>query len=377
MPTQQEVQFYRDKYQRFSFHKLQWSLAISLFTGVLTAPAELVKTRSQLLQEGRVVHGWNQYRGVPSIRLIYEVVDSGAGVRGLWKGLDTVIVKSLATGFSRTYLWCLIYNYTNPDPRRIFFILLKGARYWPAVSLSNFMTGFAVGVAVNPFEIVYTRQVTDSILPAQTRRNYTSFLNGLLRVNSEGALFRGAVANGISVGLLLGSLSSFYDYLKEYYYYFFGPTHWLRPMILVPTSLLACLVSLPFDNIKTRFHVMQALPDGRMPYNNVFDAFSKIMVFEGNRSKYSNYFAYHTGFASYLAKIYFSLLSGVYMSDYAFRQNYVEGELIEMGDYQTSPYVKVIAHEPYNRSETLKIYLDKKPDKEYFLNPEKTKSFKI
>ena len=117
MPTQAEVEFLRQKHQQFSPHKLSWSVLISLSTNVVLAPLEFIKVRSQLMQEGRVIHGASLNRGVPAIKLVYEVVDSGAGLRGLYKGFDTLIMRGLVQGSTRPMLWCSIFNYLNPDPR--------------------------------------------------------------------------------------------------------------------------------------------------------------------------------------------------------------------------------------------------------------------
>ena len=134
------------------------------------------------------------------------------------------------------------------------------------------------GVITNPVDIVYNRQVADSLYPSHLARNYSSFIDGLTKVHLEGSLFRGAVASGLSCGMLLGSMSNFYDFNKEYWYWFFGATEWLRPIILLPTALLGMGLSLPFDNIKVRFHTMTPLPNGEMPYKGVFDCFSSVRI---------------------------------------------------------------------------------------------------
>jgi len=117
MPTQSEVEYFREKFQGFSTHKLKWSILIGTTTGVLSLPFELLKVRAQLLQEGRVIHGFSVNRGVPTFKMFYEIIDSGAGVRGLWKGLDTALVRSIYGSGLRTFLWCHIYNKLNKDPR--------------------------------------------------------------------------------------------------------------------------------------------------------------------------------------------------------------------------------------------------------------------
>lgn len=239
------------------------------------------------------------------------------------------------------------------------------------------MTGFTYGYLINIFDLVYNRTVSNEIFPQKNRRNYQNLIDGLRQASKENVLFRGGLASAISYGLFFGSISPIYDFLKEYYYNFFGAAAWLRPSCLFATTLAGCYLSLPFDNIKTRMHVMSPLPDGRMPYTGVFDAFHKILCYECNWSKYSNFHAFHTGFLPYFLKMYFSLLIGVYVSDYAFRENYREGELIERGDYYRGAYVKNIAHYPYNKSETIKRVQAVEPSKEYFINERKSGSFKI
>jgi hypothetical protein len=65
---------------------MSYSIFIGLVSNFLTAPLELVKVRAQLIQEGRKLHGWGSERGAPSVRIFNEIVESGAGLRGLWTG---------------------------------------------------------------------------------------------------------------------------------------------------------------------------------------------------------------------------------------------------------------------------------------------------
>jgi hypothetical protein len=162
-------------------------------------------------------------------------------------------------------------------------------------------------VITNPIDIIYNRQVADGLYPKGLQRNYTSFLDGLQKIHAEGALLRGAMASGLSYGLLVGGISNFYDYMKEYFYWWFGPTTWLRPFILIPTTALACALYLPFDNIKTRFHTMTPLPNGEMPYKNTFDAFFKIFKYEASTSKYSSVLAFANGGMAAFWKLFISL----------------------------------------------------------------------
>jgi len=80
------VEYYRTKHQKFTTYKMKWSMFISLVTNMITAPLELLKVRAQLLQEGRRLHGYGLDRGVPTVRVFNEIIESGYGLRSLWKG---------------------------------------------------------------------------------------------------------------------------------------------------------------------------------------------------------------------------------------------------------------------------------------------------
>lgn len=199
----------------------------------------------------------------------------------------------------------------------------------------------------------------------------------MLKCCSEGVLFRGALANGISLGILYSFSVPIYDYLKEWIYWFLGPASYLRPTALLTTTSIACALAIPFDNIKTRLHVMTKLPDGRLPYLSIRDAFSKIFTYECNVEKYSSVFAFQTGYTPYLLRTYITMLMGIYISDKAFRQNYQETEHLETGEYSKLPFVKDFPHNPINRYETLKECVSVTPKKKYFTDKSKTSSFEL
>ena len=150
---------------------------------------------------------------------------------------------------------------------------------WPVASFASFLGGFFAGVVNNPIDLVYNRQAADALMPNHLKKGYSSFFDGLTKCHIEGVLTRGAVASGVASGLLLASMSNVYDFAKEFLYWFFGPTSWLRPLILIPTAALGTFCYLPFDNIKVRMHNMTLMPNGEMPYKSMMDAFGKVFLF--------------------------------------------------------------------------------------------------
>ena len=122
--------------------------------------------------------------------------------------------------------------------------------------------GLAGGILSNPFEILFTRMQVDEMYPEQCRRNYKSFLDGLVKVSEEGALFRGSIANGLKLAGILVAAGGAYDWMKENAYYFFGPISAVRILSTTAGVVTATALSMPFDTIKTRLHTMRPLPNG-------------------------------------------------------------------------------------------------------------------
>lgn len=144
---------------------------------------------------------------------------------------------------------------------------------------AGILGGFTAGLVTNPIDIVFNRMQVDELYPEQARRNYRGFVDGLYRTMEEGALMRGATANGLKLAMLCSTMTGVFDVCKENSYYFFGP-HWINRLW---STVVACLVgtvaSMPFDHIRTRLHTMRPLPNGVMPYEGVFDCFLKVCFF--------------------------------------------------------------------------------------------------
>ena len=88
--------------------------------------------------------------------------------------------------------------------------------------------------------------------PERARRNYKSFIDGFIKASEEGALFRGALANGLKLGGMVAVASGCYDYMKENMFYFFGPITLNRIVGTSAGVIAATLLSMPFDAVATR-----------------------------------------------------------------------------------------------------------------------------
>jgi solute carrier family 25 oxoglutarate transporter 11 len=125
--------------------------------------------------------------------------------------------------------------------------------------------------------------------PEKARRNYKHFLDGFYKSAEEGVLMRGALANACKLAAISSSMTSIFDWCKENSYYYLGP-HWINRFWSTAVAVtIGTLVSMPFDMIRVRMQTMRPLPNGMMPYKNSFDCFYKIMKYECNAHKSSNF----------------------------------------------------------------------------------------
>lgn len=106
------------------------------------------------------------------------------------------------------------------------------------------------------------------------------------------------------------------DWMKENMYYYLGP-HMLNR--LVATALAAgvgTFVSIPFDAIRMRLYLQRPLPNGVMPYNNMVDAFNKIMKYESNSKHSGNMNSFHIGFLTQFVRYFGIFYLSQYILDY-------------------------------------------------------------
>lgn len=198
----------------------------------------------------------------------------------------------------------------------------------------------------NPFEIVFTRMQADEMYPEACRRNYKNFADGLVKVAQEGALFRGALANGLKLGGMVSVASGTFDWMKENSYYFFGPVSLNRLLATGVGTATAMVLSMPFDTIRTRLHTMRPLPNGVYPYNGTLDAMHKIVKYECSGAKQANYGAFLTGGQAYFVRLYLVALLSQYILDYYHNSDFVS-EFWQPARFSFQTGIDYDIHNPY------------------------------
>ena len=186
----------------------------------------------------------------------------------------------------------------------------------------------------------------DEMYPEQCRRNYKSFIDGLIKVSEEGALFRGSLANGLRIGGILAGASGSYDWMKENTYYFFGPIAAVRILATTAGVATAVALSMPFDVIRTRLHTMRPLPNGKMPYEGTLDCCTKIVKYECNWLKYNNFGSFYTGGQAYFVRLWLIAYFSQAILDRYHANDYVS-EFWQPARFQYQSGIDYDIHNPY------------------------------
>jgi solute carrier family 25 (mitochondrial oxoglutarate transporter), member 11 len=261
--------------------------AMALITHAVTQPMDLVKTRAQILQEGKGFTGIGFSRGFHGVNIFNDTLAAGGGYKKFFSKLDAWAIRTVSFTTFRLWGFLYFYDWLNPDPRR----QAKPDFYLYA----GIAGGVAGGILCNPFQVVFSRMQVDEMYPEQGRRNYKSFIDGFTKCAEEGALFRGTAATALKLAGLVSVASGVYDYLKENMFYFFGPISANRIIGTAAAAMAATVVSMPFDTVATRLHTMRPLPNGKMPYLGTFDCMVKMIKYECNFYKQSNFAAFYSG----------------------------------------------------------------------------------
>ena len=338
MPTQQEIEYFRNRHQRMNKQRFYVANLLALVTHTLTQPFDLVKVRSMMLQEGKTFNGLGLYRGYNPYQLFSEISEAGGGYKTWFTSLDGFLARTFTYTTARISAYLYFLDLVNHDPRR-----------YPRPDrqiAAGVAGGFVAGFVTNPIEIVFMRMQVDEIYPKEYRRNYTSLVDGLTKTAREGALFRGSIANGGRIAGLISGAVCLHDWFKENAYYFLGPHSFNRLLGTIVASTVATLASMPFDTLRTRLYTQRQLPNGVWPYEGTLDCFSKICRYEANIRNHSNFQSFYAGAFSYWARFFVIAYASQILLDFYHHGSYVE-ELWEPAQYSFPTSIAFNVYEPF------------------------------
>jgi solute carrier family 25 oxoglutarate transporter 11 len=136
-----------------------------------------------------------------------------------------------------------------------------------------------------PADLILIRMQADSTLPIEQRRNYTSVFNAMRRIPAEEgvlSLWNGGVPTVTrAMAYNLGMFTAYEESKNRLTAMM--PNNQLLAWFLSASfaGAVAAVMSLPFDNAKTKLQKMKANAEGVMPYKNIFDAVGKTMARDG------------------------------------------------------------------------------------------------
>jgi hypothetical protein len=159
------------------------------------------------------------------------------------------------------------------------------------------IAGFSGGIAAyvtTPFTLISIRQILDSQTRPEWRRNYEGIGSALTKLGDK--KFKGSFENVLRHVMLNITLTGPFDWFHEGLYLRFGDYDSVRPTAIFLAALTSSIITLPFDNIRTR--IMNAHSDpsrNRLNYKGGLDAVVQSIKHEKSR------FALWAGFFSYFA----------------------------------------------------------------------------
>lgn len=128
------------------------------------------------------------------------------------------------------------------------------------------------------------RMQSDVTLPPELRRHYTGVFNALRRIPREDGirgLFRGVVPNMARCSELNTVMMVSFEEAKERIVPYLGDNKKTVLLASIISGIITAVLSLPFDNMKTKMQKQKELPDGSLPYRSLTDCFLKTIRREG------------------------------------------------------------------------------------------------
>jgi len=248
------------------------------FTGSLATtilhPIDITKVRIQITSEilGKA-KGSNHISPIEAAR---QIIKEG-GFRSLYKGLDAAVLRQVLYTTTRMGVYTTLFQYIKEK---------EGSVSTGKKIASALTAGFLGSLIGNPADVALVRMQADPTLPVIERRNYKNAFNALRRiVKEEGVLtlWKGSsptIVRGMAINL--GMLAP-YDEIRERLNATKGTVDSVGTRLTAAASagLLASILSLPFDNVKTKLQKMKPEGHGSITYKGLTDCFIKTVRREG------------------------------------------------------------------------------------------------
>lgn len=193
----------------------------------------------------------------------------------------------------RNTIYSIVYNLTKP-------VKPYNDLSYREKSLIGAFAGAIGAVISHPFTVVSIRQILDTQTKVEWRRNYSeSPLQAINELKATGETWNGLKANVLRHVAFNLAITGPYDYFKEGLFTRFGEYGFVNPLALLIASTVTAVVTLPLDNLRTRFCQLHKEPErNRMNYASIIEAVGKSLQHE------THPLALWAGLATYLPQIF-------------------------------------------------------------------------
>ena len=79
---------------------------------------DMVKTRAQILQEGKGFTGLGFRKGLHGINIFNDIIAAGGGYKKFYSSFDAFFMRTVCYTTARIWGFLYFYDWINPDPRR-------------------------------------------------------------------------------------------------------------------------------------------------------------------------------------------------------------------------------------------------------------------
>lgn len=286
-PKKATADFLHTPFVRAALPFVNGGLAGMVATTVIQ-PVDMIKVRLQLAGEG-VKTG---PKPTP-ISVTRELLASGRAM-DLYTGLSAGLLRQAVYTTARLGLFDTFMNTLKARTEATGGVI--GFKERAAAGLT---AGGLAAMLSNPADLTLIRMQSDGLKPAAERANYKSVVDALSRITKAegvGALWSGAYPTVVrAMALNFGQLAFFSEAKSQLKDTSLSP----RAQTLTASAVagfFASFFSLPFDFVKTRLQKQSKGPDGKLPYQGMFDCFSKVAAEEGP-------LRFYRGFSTYYVRI--------------------------------------------------------------------------
>ena len=232
-------------------------------------PIDCVKVQIQIRSEGGE-------KNLSPFRIAKEIWNKKKSIRPFYAGYDSALLRQAVYTSTRLGLFYNIKDYYTKKNGKA-----PNALQNAIASLVSGAVGSFVG---NPADLSLVRMQNDLNLPKEERRNYKNVFDALIRtVKEEGifALWRGSLPTVCRAMAMNFSLLVPFEGMKKVLTPYINDVKLRTIAASCCSGVVAAIISLPFDNVKTKLQKMQKGADGTMPYKGVIDCMSKTAKCEG------------------------------------------------------------------------------------------------